>query len=215
MKTEGLKKSAGLLARVAIALLGSALAAHAQSTPAASPSPAAPKPAAAPAVSPQDPLCRQSGISTPIFQGNSTISSALQLVPPNGLVRLVVVPPPGSQFATINQPVNGFIQTAVLKMCSNPPVQTACRRVIANFGINVRNQPTVNSAIVSGVNPGDYVSVVLNSNGSVVSAQADGYNWVQLDLTQPPFNFPSGTGWMVNSPIGGYPSSNLGYCVGK
>jgi hypothetical protein len=131
------------------------------------------------------------------------------------LVRLVVVPPPGSQFANISQPVGGYIQTAVLKMCSNPPTQTACRRVIANYGINVRNQPTVNSPIVSGVVPGNYVSVVLNPNGTVVSAQADGYNWVQLDLTQSPFFFPNGTGWMVNSTTGGPSGSNLGYCTAK
>lgn len=210
MKKPNLKLSTNLLAATAIALTGIGLPAFAQDTPApASTSP----PAAEASVSPQDPLCRAANRSTPIFESASTISSALRLVPPDGTVRLTSVPPAGSQFAQINAPIGGFIQTAVLKTCSpTPPPRSSCRVSRASVPINVRSAPTVNANnVIGAVLPGQRVFVMLNPNGTVVSTQADGFNWAQVDLTKTPFFRPSGTAWMTNSRIGSG-DSNLVFC---
>jgi hypothetical protein len=220
MKKTGLKASTNALVAAAIAFTGTVSPAFAQTeqpaTPATPPieaEPAAPAEETRSGISPQDPLCRAANRSTPIFESASTISSALQLVPPDGFVRLVAVPPPGSQFAQINLPVSGFIQTAVLKACTpTPPPRVSCRFSRAPVPINVRREPDVDANNIIGVlNPGQRVFVTLNPNGTAVSTQADGFNWVQVDMTRTPFFRPSGLGWMVNSRIGSG-DSNLGYC---
>ncbi|WP_421657110.1 hypothetical protein [Leptothermofonsia sp. ETS-13] len=221
MKISGLKTSTNVLFAVAIALTGTASPAFSQTdqpatptTPPAETRPATPAEETRSGISPQDPLCRAANRSTPIFESASTISSALQLVPPDGFVRLVVVPPPGSQFAQINLPISGFIQTAVLKACSTPPPPppVSCRFSRAPVPINVRREPDVDANNIIGVvNPGQRVFVTFNSNGTAVSTQADGFNWVQIDMTRTPFFRPSGLGWMVNSRVG-TGESNLGYC---
>jgi hypothetical protein len=213
MNQTGLKTTTNLFAAVAIALTGMVLPAMAQDTPAPD-SPAEGVPAVEQAVPTQDPLCRAANRSTPIFESNSTISSALRLVPPDGLVRLVAVPPTGSQFAQINLPVAGYIQTAVLKSCGAPPPppRTSCRVLRMPEAVNVRSAPTVNqSNVIASLLRGQRVFVVLDANGNVVSRQADGYNWVQVDLTNTPFFRPSGTGWLYNSIVGS-PNSNLAFC---
>lgn len=212
MKNQNLKLSTNLFAAATIALTGIGLPAFAQDTPAPG---STSTPAAESSVSPQDPLCRAANRSTPIFESASTISSALQLVAPDGTVRLTAVPPAGSQFAQINQPIAGFIQTAVLKTCSPtpPPPRSSCRVVVAPVAINVRSAPDIDTPnnIIGSVIPGQRLYVMLNANGTVISTQGDGYNWAQVDLTKTPFFRPSGTAWITNSRIGSG-GSNLGYC---
>lgn len=213
MGQNGLKRTINLLTAGAIALSGAVLPVRAQDTPAPD-APAEGVPAVEQSVSAQDPLCRAANRSTPIFESASTISSALRLVPPDGFVRLVAVPPAGSQFAQINLPIAGYIQTAVLKSCGAPPPppRTSCRILRMPDAVNVRSAPTViQPNIIGSLLRGQRVFVVLDANGNVVSRQADGYNWVQVDLTNTPFFRPSGTGWLYNSIIGS-PNSNLGYC---
>ncbi len=207
MRMDSLKKTSFLFASLTIGLIGLSLPASAQDAAPGSSS-------TAPAVSPQDPLCRAVNRSTPVFESNSTISSALRLIPPDGLVRMTEVPAAGSQFARINEPVSGYIQTAVLKSCSTtPPPRTACRYLKQPDVVNVRREPAVNASnVVGAVYRNEKIAVILDQNGNVSSKTADGYTWVELDMTKAPFNRPNGgTGWIYNSVVGSS-QSNLGYC---
>lgn len=158
--------------------------------------------------------CRAANRSTPIFETASTISSALRLVAPNQQVTLAGSGADG--FIRISSPVNGFIQTAVLKPCGTPPPERlGCRLLVAPDFVNVRREPKIPAAgtpdnVIGGVAKGQTVSVVLNTTGSVVSATADGYNWVQIDASKSPV-FKSGLGWIYNSRVG-FNESNLTLC---
>ncbi len=80
--------------------------------------------------------------------------------------------------------------------------------------VNVRSAPRIidyPSNVIGQVYQGQQVAVILNPDGQVKTAQADGYNWVAIDPTKAPLFLPPGTAWIFNSVIGSS-GSNLGYC---
>jgi hypothetical protein len=203
MPSNNLNKAVRTLVAVAIAATGTIVPTVAQASP-------------APQFIAQASLCRAANRSTPVFEADSTISSALLLLRPNQQVTLTDLPPAGSQFARIRVPITGYVQTAVLKDCGGPPPppQTACRYLKQPALVKVRTDPRIvdsPSNVIGQVYQGEKVSVILNSDGSVKSAQGDGYNWVAIDPTRAPLFLPPGTAWLFNSVVGS-PESNLGYC---
>ncbi|UBF29246.1 hypothetical protein K9N68_16270 [Kovacikia minuta CCNUW1] len=196
-------KSTGALAAIAIVASGFVISGPAQAEPVQQ-------------TIAQASLCRAANRSTPVFEADSTISSALLLLRPNQQVTLTDIPPAGSQFARITVPVSGYVQTAVLKACGGPPPppQTACRYLKQPPLVKVRREPRIvdsPSNVIGQVYQGERVSVLLNPDGSVKSAQADGFNWVAIDPTRAPLFLPPGTAWLFNSVVGSS-ESNLGYC---
>ncbi|MGA7933756.1 MAG: hypothetical protein WCA35_09435 [Kovacikia sp.] len=203
MTEKNLSKSFGVLVAMAITTGAAVIPEIAQAEPVQQPVA-------------QASFCRAANRSTPVFEVDSTISSALLLLRPNQQVTLTELPSPGSQFARIRVPIAGYVQTAVLKNCEAPPPppQTACRYLKQPSLVKVRREPRIidsPSNVIGQVYQGEKVSVILNSDGSVKSAQADGYNWVAIDPTRAPLFLPPGTAWLFNSVVGN-PTSNLGYC---
>lgn len=161
-------------------------------------------------------LCRAANRSTPVFESDSTVSSAVRLVAPNQQVTLRELPAAGSSFARITSPVAGFIQTAVLKSCGTnpPPPAGACRLLKVNYPVVVRREPKIQNSpsnAIGEIRPGERVTGVLTSSGSINSARADGYNWIEIDVTRAPLFLSSGTGWVHNSRVG-VNESNFSYC---
>lgn len=171
-------------------------------------------------------LCRATKVDTPVFQYGSTTSNAIRIVPKDTRVNLAYIPTLGSQFAEIQSPISGFIQTAVLKTCATPPsgggsnpwdkptIGTDCRQVVRpDAGVNIRRQPTTNSDILTKVYPGDTLTVTLTTGNVVKSYRTQDYDWIEIDLGK---TFPgqfTGTGWMYNTDLINTPGvSNLAYC---
>lgn len=202
MGKHDLQKTMYWFAGAVIAAIGTTLPGFAETAP-------------TPQLVAQASLCRAANRSTPVFEADSTISSALRLLAPNQQITLRELPPAGSQFARITAPLNGFVQTAVLKNCgTTPPPGNTCRYLKATFPIVVRRSPKVEDApsnAIGEIRPGERVTVILTSSGSVSSARADGYNWIEIDATRSPLFLPSGTGWVFNSRVG-VNESNFGVC---
>jgi len=159
--------------------------------------------------------CRAANRPTPIFSGASTLTTALRIIGVNEQVTLAGEAQDG--LIAISRPIQGYVQTGVLKACTTPPPppRTSCRLLENASVANVRREPNIpegngNANVVGQALRGDRVYVVLRPNGSVSSAVADGYNWVEIDTNRAPFNRP-GTGWMFNSRVGSS-TSNLVYC---
>lgn len=159
--------------------------------------------------------CRATQRSTPVFEAPDTLSAATRLLSANQQVTLSSNVT--NNFVRISAPSTGFVQAPVLKLCPTtpPPTRTACRLLQNAEVVNVRREPDIpatnpNSNVITTAYRGDRVYVFVDANGNVISTQADGFNWVQIDLNRAPFNRP-GTGWIYNSPISGG-VSNLVLC---
>ncbi len=172
----------------------------------------------------QSNLCRAATLDTPIFESASTTSRALRILSKDAQVTLVAIPPGGVPFADIAPSGSGFVQTAVLKLCSSPPndtpwtqlptTGTACRRLLRPpAGVNVRRDPRTQSPLITTIYPSRYVVINLTTGGIAKSWRADGFDWVELDLPRSIGPGYSGTGWMYNRDLYNNPQgSNLGYC---
>lgn len=172
----------------------------------------------------QSSLCRAATLDTPIFASPSTTSRALRILSKDAQVTLVAIPPGSVSFAEITPPNGGFVQTAVLKLCSSPPndkpwnqlptTGTACRRLVRPaIGVNVRRDPQTQSTLITTIYPTRYVVINLTTGGIAKSWRADGFDWVELDLTLSLGPGYSGKGWMYNTDLLNNPqSSNLAYC---
>lgn len=172
----------------------------------------------------QSSLCRAATLDTPIFESPSTTSRALRILSRDAQVTLVAIPPGSVPFAEITPPNGGFVQTAVLKLCSSPPndqpwnqlptTGTACRRLVRPpMGVNVRRDPRTQSPLISTIAPGRFVVITLTTGGIAKSWRADGFDWVELDLPLSLGPGFSGRGWIYNTDLLNNPqSSNLAYC---
>ncbi len=172
----------------------------------------------------QSSLCRAATLDTPVFESASTTSRALRILAKDAQVTLVAIPPSGVPFAEITPPNGGFVQTAVLKLCSSPPddkpwnqlptTGTACRKLVRpSVGVNVRRDPRTQSTLVTTIYPTRYVVINLTTGGVAKSWRADGFDWVELDLPRSIGPGYSGTGWIYNRDLYNNPqSSNLTYC---
>lgn len=212
--------------------LGSALPVFAQAEPTPQPSATpAPQPTESPSPAPADAappsaasgtLCRAANRPTPVFQSASTTSAALRIVAEDGQVTLTSVPASGSQFAQINAPVAGFVQTAVLKQCGTtsgnlwdkPTTGTVCRRAIRPTQLNIRREPTTkNSNVITTITTPKTVYITTTTGGVVKSYRAEDYDWVQVDLAKSLGSGFSGYGWMFNTDLQTNPNlSNLVLC---
>ncbi len=156
--------------------------------------------------------CRAANRPTPVFSGASTLTSALRILANNEQVTLAGAAQGG--MIAIRSPIQGYVQTGVLKTCETP-ARTSCRIIRNPAVINVRNQPKIpagdsNSNVIAQAQRGDRVFAVLKPNGSISTAVADGYNWVEISFS--PTIPPGGaTGWLYNSRVGSS-DSNLAYC---
>jgi len=156
--------------------------------------------------------CRAANRPTPVFESASTVSSALRIVGADQKVTLSAAGANG--FVRISSPLDGFIQTAVLKMCNIPP-KVGCRLLVKPDFANVRREPKIPPAgapdnVIGSVAKGETVSVTLSPSGSVITASGDGFIWVQIDASRPPIS-NTGVGWIYNSRIG-VNESNLTVC---
>lgn len=206
--------------------LGAALPVFAQAEPTPQPAQSPqPSPAPADAVPPSaapGTLCRAANRPTPVFQSANTTSAALRIVAEDGQVTLTSLPPSGSQFAQINAPVAGFIQTAVLKQCGTtgdnswdkPTTGTVCRRAIRPAQLNIRREPTTkNNNVITTLTTPKTVYITTTTGGVVKSYRAEDYDWVQVDLAKSLGSGFSGYGWMFNTDLQTNPNlSNLVLC---
>lgn len=159
--------------------------------------------------------CRAANRPTPVFAEASTVSSALRILANSEKVTLSTEVQDG--FVAISSPIRGYVQTGVLKTCATPPrPKTACRLLKNPAVINIRNAPKIpagnaDANVIASAKRGDRVYAVLKPNGSLSTAVADGYNWVEVDLNRgaPASTFVSG--WLYNSRVGSS-ESNLAYC---
>jgi hypothetical protein len=172
----------------------------------------------------QSGLCRAAALDTPIFEAASTTSRALRILPRDTQVTLVAIPPGSVPFAEITSPSRGFIQTAVLKLCSTPPddkpwnqvpiTGTACRRLVRPaVGVNVRRDPRTQGEFVTTIFPSRFVVIYLTTGGVAKSWRADNLDWVEIDLPLSLGPSFSGTGWIYNRDLLNNPqASNLVFC---
>lgn len=143
--------------------------------------------------------CRAVNRPTPVFQQASTVSDAITILPVN---RQVTAADAGSGgFLRISAPVNGYVQTGVLKLCGDTPPANTCRRVVSPpEGLLIRSGPSTTSATVGGVGVGE--RVFTTTDPATSQRESSGRVWIQI-------NRPV-AGWVSNGFQGG--QGNLVYC---
>jgi len=92
--------------------------------------------------------------------------------------RYVTVEPGGTNnWVPISAPLKGYVFADYLTSCQSAPPPKNCRQVAAKSGVYVRQEPSVDSAIVGVVTNGRYVTIEnQNLNGWVqISVPLKGY----------------------------------------
>ncbi len=148
--------------------------------------------------------CRAATKRTAIYEAAATTSGVVRVLAANE--QMTLASNGGDGFIAINAPVNGFVQTANLKLCSGtPPTPTStgstCRKVIYPTGLKVRQSPSTDSTLVGGVASNS--QVYLTTDPATAKADASGRIWVEIAKPT--------AGWVANS-YRGSNVSNLGPC---
>lgn len=91
--------------------------------------------------------------------------------------RNIVVGNPGVKWMPISAPLQGYVYAGYLSSCQSSPLPKNCREVEARRGLYVRQEPSINSAVVGVVANGRNVTIEnVGANGWVpISAPLQGY----------------------------------------
>jgi uncharacterized protein YgiM (DUF1202 family) len=77
----------------------------------------------------------------------------------------------------VAEPADGWVSAQYLKQCGSAPAPSNCRKVDANYGLNVREAPNLEASVVRTLENGRFVNLeAVEPDGWVeIDAPTDGY----------------------------------------